>query len=77
MAKYPKSYINRPLKVFAYVPVNVTEAELAGYIMDALESNGGSRHPEDPLFHSFSVQSVRMRGLSYKNPAPKEIPPDA
>jgi hypothetical protein len=38
-----------------------TKAELRGFIQDALESMGGSRHPDDSLFHSLGQVTVKFQ----------------
>lgn len=49
----------------AYHPDGVSDAELAGFIWDALESWGGSFHPEDPLFHSLELEHIQISKTKY------------
>lgn len=39
---------------------NVSVEELAKFVEDALSCMGGCRHPNDPLFNSINVKSVRI-----------------
>lgn len=55
------------------IPRSVDADDVAGFISDALESMGGCRHPEDPLFESLSIKSVTIGGVKYINPKPKKF----
>lgn len=69
----PKGYIRRALKVIAVCPMQADDAETAGFAMDSLERMGDCL-PEDHLFFkSLSVVSVKMNGITYKNPRPKVL----
>jgi hypothetical protein len=47
--------------------------EVADFITDALETWGGQRHPEDPLFNSLSVKKVSVGRVRYENLEPKKF----
>lgn len=39
-------------------PTGVTKAEVENFVISELQSAGGCRHPEDPLFESLSNVKV-------------------
>ncbi len=53
-------------------PYNVTIVDLRNYIIDELESAGGSRHPEDPLFHSLQNVHVSKPITVWRDPTLKK-----
>lgn len=71
---------NVVLHVKADLPEDVEPNEIAGFVIDALETWGGQRRPPgaygehvlgDPLFHSLKVHAVRIGSTTYAN---KEVP---
>lgn len=45
----------------AEIPEGVTAAEAKDFAQDALETWGGQRHPDDPLFHSMKAPKSKMK----------------
>lgn len=41
-------------------PSGASENDVAGFIIDALETWGGQRHPDDPLFSSLRIDGVTV-----------------
>ena len=64
----------RTITLRCKTPPDVPDEDIAGFIIDWLETGGGCRHPDDPLFDSLSVYSVKIRNKVYTNPEPKEPP---
>lgn len=60
----------RCVEITFYVPSSVSKTELREFITEALESSGGSRHPDDHLFHSLSDVEVRFLPAAKKEPVP-------
>lgn len=50
----------RKVEIEFTLPATVSNPELREYIIEALESSGGSRDPYDPLFHSIEVHKVKF-----------------
>ena len=50
----------RKVEIVFTVPSSVSRAELRDYIIEALESSGGSRDPYDHLFKSLNVADVKF-----------------
>ncbi len=48
-------------------PEGATEAAVAEFVADSLEWAGGCRHPEDPMFNSLKVHSVKIGQTTYSN----------
>ncbi len=44
-------------------PLPVSQSALREYVIEALESSGGMRHPDDPLFSSLCVQNLKFLDL--------------
>jgi hypothetical protein len=57
----------RVIKVKADIPDGVDTDELASFVADALETWGGQRRPEDPLFNSLGVHWVQVGNARYEN----------
>jgi hypothetical protein len=55
------------------MPKDVTNEDLAAFVIDALSSWGGQFHPDDPLFHSLRgrIHHVVVRGKPFI-PDPEE-----
>jgi hypothetical protein len=49
------------------VPEEASEEAIAEFVADSLEWAGGCRHPEDPMFNSLKVLSVRIGQTIYAN----------
>jgi hypothetical protein len=62
----------RTITVRCKTPLGVSDEDIAEFIINALESDGGSRHPDDPLFGSLSVHNVEIRNIIYVNPSQKD-----
>ncbi len=52
--------LKRVITVKLKEPTQASEAEVATFIRDALESWGGQFHPDDDLFHSLSIEHVKI-----------------
>ena len=63
----------RTITLRCKTPPGVSDDEIADFITDWLETGGGCRHPDDPLFDSLSVYSVKIRNKLYVNPDPKQL----
>lgn len=57
-----RSYLERPVRRSVVVTFDheraATKAEIEEFIVEALRTWGGQRHPDDPLFHS--LERVRV-----------------
>ncbi len=51
----------REITIRCGVPRGVPAAELRAFICDALETWGGQRHPDDPVFCSLDSVRVTLR----------------
>ena len=47
---------------------DVPDDELAGYVVEAIETWGGQHHPADPLFYRTPVKKVIIGSMEYINP---------
>jgi len=56
-------------------PAGVTFPEIRDFIVEWLESGGGSRHPDDPLFHSLGEVRVSKPITAWRDPAQKPRKP--
>lgn len=50
----------RRVEIEFTVPASVSNPELREYLIEAIESSGGSRDPYDHLFRSIDVQRVKF-----------------
>ncbi len=53
-------------------PQGADFADIREFIVDWLESGGGSRHPDDPLFHSLGNVHVSKPITAWRDPAKKK-----
>lgn len=51
------------------VPQGANRDDIADFIVDALESWGGQRHPDDPLFSSLrgNIKNIVVNHKNYNN----------
>jgi hypothetical protein len=56
-------------------PTGASFADIRDFITDWLESGGGNRHPNDPLFHSLSNVRVSKPIAPWRDPTRKAQPP--
>lgn len=59
----------RSITITCDIPIYAEPEEVAEYIVNALGSWGGSLHPEDPMFDSIDVRSVKIGSMVYQNGA--------
>jgi hypothetical protein len=52
------------ITVVGVVPNSVTLGELNDFVDDALSTWGGQRHPDDHLFSSIDVRSVKTQNIA-------------
>jgi hypothetical protein len=65
---------NLKIELRADLPARgVDGQDLAAFIVDALETWGGQRHPDDELFQSMSIKSVKIGTVRYNNPEPRKF----
>lgn len=60
--------MTRYLEVIVEVPNEASVQATKDYCRDELQAMGGSRHPDDPLFHSVRVHSIRSVRLTKDGP---------
>lgn len=56
-------------------PAGASFADIRDFITDWLESGGGNRHPNDPLFHSLSNVRVSKPIAAWRDPKRKAQSP--
>jgi hypothetical protein len=52
-------------------PAGTSFPEIRDFIIDWLESGGGNRHPNDPLFHSLANVKVSKPIATWRDPSRK------
>lgn len=63
--------MTRYLEVIVEVPDEAFVQDTKEYCRDELQSMGGTRYPDDPLFHSVRVHSIRSVRQHDTNPIRK------
>lgn len=54
------------IKIKCTKPPAASIDDVAEYVVDAISSMGGSRHPEDPMFHSIrEIEYVEIFGRRF------------
>lgn len=66
-------HIRRSIRVMADVPLKVPREDIARFVIEALQAWGGGLDPEDPLFHSMSVKTIKIGRDQFRNAMPKKM----